>query len=57
MGTFIVLLILIIIIVLAIRSIIHDHKSSCHGNCASCGGCSDMKDNLVQSYYQEKKKH
>lgn len=55
MSTFIISVILIIVVALAIRSIIKDKKkSSCGGNCTGCSGCSDMKNDLMKAYYQEK---
>ena len=42
MGTIIIALILLIIVALAIRSLVHGNKSSCHscgGSCHSCPKC------------------
>lgn len=42
MGTFIVGMVLLIIVAAVIRSMYRDHKSgksSCGGNCGSCGLC------------------
>lgn len=41
-GTILISLVLLAVVALIIRSMVHDKKqgkSSCGGNCASCGGC------------------
>ncbi|WP_317302536.1 FeoB-associated Cys-rich membrane protein [Acidaminococcus timonensis] len=46
MGTFIVGLVLFLIVAAVIRKMYRDHKagkSSCGGNCGSCGLCQGKK--------------
>lgn len=59
LSTIIVSIILLIALFMAVRSIRHDKangKSSCGGNCGSCGVECHNTNNLVESYHRDHRK-